>query len=109
MPSLRCRTVDDHYVLRDGASGLFLAASRFPKNRETRAPLVAELRSVATQLDPKHAYLLDAPDTDPEGNPVQVRYSRKMRRQYLMSEADDKPTGWRAYHRDGRWVVSKET
>ena len=29
--------------LRDGAAGLFLAASQFPRNRETRAPLVTEL------------------------------------------------------------------
>jgi len=25
-----------------------------------------------------------------------------------MSEADGKPTGWRAYERDGKWVVSKD-
>jgi DNA topoisomerase-1 len=42
-------------VLRDGAAG-FLAASKFPKIRETRAPKVAELRSVADQLDPKYQY-----------------------------------------------------
>lgn len=42
-PELQCQKVDDTYVLRDGASGLFLAASQFPKNRETRPPLVAEL------------------------------------------------------------------
>lgn len=108
MPHLRCAKVDDFYVLRDGASGLFLAASRFPKNRETRAPLVEELRSVRGQLDPKHAYLLDAPTTDDAGNPAQIRYSRKMQRQYVMSEKDGKPTGWRAHHRDGTWVVSKD-
>ena len=44
MPELRCAKVDDHYVLRDGASGIFLAASQFPKHRETRAPTVAELK-----------------------------------------------------------------
>jgi DNA topoisomerase-1 len=108
MPQLRCAKVDDFYVLRDGASGLFLAASRFPKNRETRAPLVEELLPVRDQLDPKYAFLLDAPVRDNEGNPVQIRYSRKMRRQYVMSEVDGKPTGWRAYYRDGKWVVSKE-
>lgn len=108
MPQLKCAKVDDFYVLRDGASGLFLAASRFPKNRETRAPLVEELRLVREQLDPKHAYLLDAPAHDDAGNPAQVRYSRKMHRQYVMSESDGKPTGWRAYHRDGKWVVSKD-
>ena len=31
MPELKCQKVDDHYVLRDGATGLFLAASQFPK------------------------------------------------------------------------------
>ena len=108
MPHLKCQKVDDFYVLRDGASGLFLAASKFPKNRETRAPLVEELQSVREQLDPKYAYLLTAPVCDDAGNPVQVRYSRKMRRQYVMSEADGKPTGWRAYERDGKWVVSKD-
>jgi len=25
-----------------------------------------------------------------------------------MSEVDGKPTGWRAYERDGKWVVSKD-
>jgi len=58
MPHLKCQKVEDFYVLRDGASGLFLAASRFPKNRETRAPLVEELLSVREQLDPKYAFLL---------------------------------------------------
>ena len=43
MPELACEKVDDHYVLRDGAAGLFLAASKFPRNRETRAPLVTEI------------------------------------------------------------------
>ncbi|MFM7784494.1 MAG: DNA topoisomerase I subunit omega, partial [Gammaproteobacteria bacterium] len=98
----------DHYVLRDGASGLFLAASRFPKNRETRAPLLLEIAGVRDRLDPKYHFLLDGPTHDPDGNPVQVRFSRKMRRQYLMSEVDGKPSGWRAYHRDGKWVVSKD-
>ena len=42
MPELPCAKVEDHYILRDGASGLFLAASQFPRNRETRAPLVQD-------------------------------------------------------------------
>jgi len=108
MPHLRCQKVDDFYVLRDGASGLFLAASKFPKNRETRAPLVEELLPVREQLDPKYAFLLEAPPRDDAGNPVQIRYSRKMRRQYVTSEVDGKPSGWRAYYRDGKWVVSKD-
>ena len=107
MPELRCRTVDDHYVLRDGAAGLFLAASGFPRNRETRAPAVSELKSHATELDPKFRYLLEAPETDPQGRPAIVRFSRKAGEQYVTSEENGKATRWRAVHRDGRWVESE--
>ncbi|MDZ4297341.1 MAG: type I DNA topoisomerase [Moraxellaceae bacterium] len=107
LPMLRCAKVDDHFLLRDGASGLFLAASKFPKNRETRAPLVSELRLVADQLDPKHHYLLGAPDQDPEGRPYVLRFSRKTREQYVMTEEEGKATGWQAFYVDGRWVVSE--
>ena len=103
MPELQCQKVDDTYVLRDGASGLFLAASQFPKNRETRPPLVSEIKPHAAELDPKYAYILDAPERDPEGNPTTVRYSRKTKEQYVASEKDGKATGWQAYYRNGRW------
>jgi len=106
MPELRCSKVDDHFLLRDGASGLFLAASKFPKNRETRAPTVEELKSVGDRLDPKHHYLLDAPVKDPEGRPYILRFSRKTREQYVMTEQDGKATGWQAFFDGGRWVVS---
>jgi DNA topoisomerase-1 len=104
MPELRCAKVDDHYVLRDGASGLFLAASGFPKNRETRAPLVEELLPHRAEIDPKHHYLLDAPRQDRDGNKAVIRFSRKSGEQYVQSEIDGKPSGWRAVYRDGRWV-----
>jgi DNA topoisomerase-1 len=41
---IKCGKVNDYFVLRDGAAGLFLAASQFPKNRETRTPSIAELK-----------------------------------------------------------------
>jgi DNA topoisomerase-1 len=104
MPELRCAKVDDHYILRDGASGIFLAASQFPKHRETRAPTIAELKPHRAQMDPKHHYLLDAPETDPDGHPAVVKYSRKTREQFVSSDVDGKPTGWRAVFQDGRWV-----
>lgn len=104
MPELQCKNVDDHYVLRDGASGLFLAASQFPKNRETRAPLVAELIPHKNALDTKYHYLLDAPQKDPDGNPTVIRYSRKSKEQYVQSEIDGKPSGWRATFGSGKWV-----
>ena len=104
MPELRCEKVDDHFLLRDGAAGLFLAASRFPKNRETRAPLVRELLPHANELDPKFQHLLSAPAKDAGGNDTVIRFSRKTREHYVQSEVDGKGTGWRAYFREGEWV-----
>ncbi|MGB2260673.1 MAG: type I DNA topoisomerase, partial [Porticoccaceae bacterium] len=74
MPELRCLKVEDHYVLRDGASGIFLAASQFPRHRETRAPLVTELLPYKEQIDSKYQFLLTAPTEDPDGLPTVVRY-----------------------------------
>ncbi|MCE8037260.1 MAG: type I DNA topoisomerase [Halomonadaceae bacterium] len=105
MPELACEKVDDHYVLRDGASGLFLAASKFPRNRETRPPLVRELKAHAKELPEKYHYLLDAPAEDPDGRPAQIRYSRKSKEQFVMTEDDGKATGWRALFDNGKWQV----
>lgn len=106
MPELQCQKVDDHYILRDGAAGLFLAASQFPRNRETRAPLVSELLAHKKEIDPKYSFLLSAPTKDPEGNPAQVRFSRKTREQYVMTEVDGKATGWKAFFHNGKWQES---
>ena len=106
MPELQCQNVDDTYVLRDGASGLFLAASQFPKNRETRAPLVSEIIPHQQQIDPKYKFLFSAPTVDPEGHPTVIRYSRKTKEHYVQSEVDGKPTGWRAFYQSGKWVPS---
>ncbi|MWV13407.1 type I DNA topoisomerase [Pseudomonas sp. R-28-1W-6] len=108
MPELKCEKVNDTYVLRDGASGLFLAASQFPKNRETRAPLVLELIPHKDEIDPKYHFLLDAPKKDPEGRPAVIRYSRKTKEQYVQSEVDGKPTGWRAFFDGGKWKVESK-
>lgn len=106
MPELQCRKVDDTYVLRDGAAGLFLAASQFPKNRETRAPQVDELIPHKDEIPSKYHFLLKGPVKDDQGFPVQVRYSRKSKEQYLMTEDDKgKPTGWRAFYDGSKWVI----
>ncbi|MGJ8524629.1 DNA topoisomerase 1 [Halomonadaceae bacterium LMG 33818] len=105
MPELACQKVEDHYVLRDGASGLFLAASGFPKNRETRAPLVKELIPHKDQLPEKYHFLLEAPQQDPDKLPTQIRFSRKNKAQFIMTERDGKATGWRATYSEGKWHV----
>jgi DNA topoisomerase-1 len=105
MPELKCQKVDDTYILRDGASGLFLAASQFPRNRETRAPLVKELIPHKNAIDPKYHFLMEGPQQDEQGNPAQIRYSRKTKEQYLMTEVEGKATGWRAYFTNGMWQI----
>ncbi len=105
MPELRCAKVEDHYILRDGAAGLFLAASQFPKHRETRAPFVDELLPHQAELDPKYHFLLDAPTTDDVANRAQIRFSRKTKEQYVMTEVDGKATGWKAFFNAGRWLA----
>ncbi|MCO7214955.1 MULTISPECIES: type I DNA topoisomerase [unclassified Halomonas] len=106
MPELACQKVEDHYVLRDGASGLFLAASKFPKNRETRPPLVKELKPHAAELPEKYHHLLDAPDQDPDGRPAQIRFSRKLKEQFVMTDGDNgKASGWKASWDGNKWVV----
>ncbi len=105
MPDLPCQKVEDHYVLRDGATGLFLAASQFPRKRETRPPLVKELKPYMDQIDPKYHYFDKAPLQDEEGNPTVIRYSRKTKEQYIMTEVEGKPTGWKAFYVNGKWDV----
>ena len=104
MPHLLCEKCDDFYLLRDGAAGVFLAASQFPKHRETRAPLVEEIAPIKEQLDEKYKFLADAPLRDRDGNPAKIRFLRKTKEQYVMTEVEKKATGWRAYYRDGKWV-----
>ncbi|SFG61492.1 type I DNA topoisomerase [Neptunomonas qingdaonensis] len=107
MPELACEKVEDTYILRDGASGLFLAASQFPRNRETRAPKIIELLPHQAEIDPKYSFLFSAPKRDSEGNETIVRYSRKTKEQYVMTEVNGKATGWRAFYQGNAWVVEE--
>jgi DNA topoisomerase-1 len=108
MPELQCDKVDDHYVLRDGAVGMFLAASQFPKNRETRAPLLAEIMPHKDDIDPKYNFLFSAPIADPDGLPSVIRFNRKEKVHYVQSEVDGKATGWKAHFENGKWVETEK-
>ncbi|AEW44526.1 DNA topoisomerase I [Serratia symbiotica str. 'Cinara cedri'] len=106
LPELLCKKSNAYFVLRDGSDGLFLAANTFPKSRETRAPLVEELSRFKDRLPEKIRYLADAPEIDNEGNKTLVRFSRKIKQQYVTSEKDGKVTNWSAFYIDGKWVVN---
>ncbi|NVC93039.1 type I DNA topoisomerase [Vibrio natriegens] len=105
-PELPCENSDAYFVLRDGASGLFMAASNFPKSRETRAPLVSELARYEERLPEKFKYLATAPQEDPDGRPAVVRFSRKTKENYVRSEENGKPSGWTALYVDGKWEIT---
>ena len=106
LPELPCEKSEGYFVLRDGASGIFMAASTFPKSRETRAPFVEELARFKDRISSKFYYLAEAPAEDPDGNKAKVRYSRKTKQQYVMTENDQgKATGWSAWYEDDKWVV----
>ncbi|CUU52007.1 type I DNA topoisomerase [Actinobacillus pleuropneumoniae] len=107
-PELKCEKSDAYFVLRDGASGVFMSAHNFPKSRETRAPKVAELAQYRDRLPEKLQYLADAPQQDPEGNEAIIRFSRKEKRQYVTSEKDGKATKWIVDYLDGKWVERKK-
>jgi len=114
-----CTKFEDFYLLRDSMKGLFLAASKYPKNRETRAPTAEEFLSAVSKdslidackylEDPmKHLHLLEASKKDSEGNPYIIRYNKVEDTHYLASEKDGKKTGNTATHNGTKWVeVSK--
>jgi DNA topoisomerase-1 len=104
LPELPCEKSDAHFVLRDGAAGIFLAANTFPRSRETRAPKVEELQKFRDRISSKFYYLADAPSQDPDGNLAVVRYSRKTKEQYVMTEVEGKATGWNAKFVNSKWL-----
>ena len=104
MPELKSLKHEDHFILREGAAGMFLAASKFPKVRETRAPKLAELRAIKDKMEDKFQYLFEGPDEDPDGNPTILRWSRKKKEQYIGSEKNGKASRWGVYWRKGEWV-----
>jgi DNA topoisomerase I len=108
MPDLLCVKVEDHYILRDGAVGMFLAASQYPKYRETRAPLVVELIPYKDAINSKYEYLFSAPQKDSDGLQALVRFDRKNKEHYVQTELGGKPTGWRARYTDGHWKIEDD-
>ena len=113
LPELKCLKCEDHYLLRDSMKGLFLAASQYPKNRETRAPRVDEIKDLEEQFitacrflpnKDKYIYLLSAPEKDKDGNPYIIRYNRTDDNHYAASEKDGKKTKWTATFSNGEWV-----
>ena len=118
LSDLKCIKCEDYYLLRDSMKGLFLAASQYPKNRETRAPKVTEINKLNDEIieacrflpdKEKHLYLLNAPEADKDGNPYVIRYNRTEDTHYVASEKDGKKTKWTATYSNGEWVENHKS
>ncbi|MFK7871691.1 MAG: type I DNA topoisomerase [Oligoflexales bacterium] len=108
MKELSCEKSDGYFVLRDGAAGLFLASSKFPKSRETKKPRVLDLVRHKDDLDPKYHYILSAPIQDPEGHESLIRFSRKTKEHFISSDdSKGKATSWSLYWIDEKWSETK--
>ena len=88
MPELKCEKSDGYFVLRDGAAGIFLASSAFPKSRETKKPKVADLQRHKDKLDDKLVFLATAPAKDKYGNDFVIKFSNKYKHYFLVSYED---------------------
>ncbi|MXP50943.1 type I DNA topoisomerase [Pantoea sp. SoEX] len=106
-PELLCEKSNDYFVLRNSSTGIFFSASTFPKLRETRAPLVEELKRFINRLPNNLKYLAAAPSTDPEGNKTIIRYNRDKKQQYIVSIKKGKKTNWSAFYTKGKWQEAK--
>ncbi|MBK4775411.1 type I DNA topoisomerase [Candidatus Pantoea edessiphila] len=106
-PELLCEKSHDYFVLRNSSAGIFFSASTFPKLRETRSPLVEELKRFRDRLPNNLLYLTEAPSTDPEGNKTIIKYSRNKKQQYIVSIKKGKKTNWIAFYTNGKWQETK--
>lgn len=107
LENIRCQKCDDFYLLRDSMKGLFLAASQFPKNRETRAPLLSEIKDVVNELPKKYEHFADAPTEDLEGDSLVIRFNRKGGTHYLSAEKDNKKKKYFFVYEKGSWKEKK--
>ncbi len=84
IPCIKCKS---SMILRDGASGLFLACSAFPKCRNTMNVSIKLLRTLKNKLDPKFHPLTEAPATCPncQGDVI-LRWSRKVKKNFFTCE-----------------------
>ena len=103
LESLRCEKCDDFYLLRDSLKGLFLAASQFPKNRETRAITVNELKPVTDKLPEKYSHFAKAPEIDDDGDDLVVRFNKKSGDHLLSAEHKGKKKKYFYFFNGSSW------
>ncbi|CAL4042808.1 DNA topoisomerase 1 [Buchnera aphidicola (Tetraneura ulmi)] len=102
-PNLLCEKSNACFVLKSGVSGIFFAASSFPKSKETKTPFIEELIRFKNLLPKEILYLTDAPIVDSEGNKTMLRFDKKKKIQFIGSKKNGKFTSWKKYFINGKW------
>ncbi len=51
---------------------------------------------------------MQAPTTDSQGRRTLLKFARKTKEQYVISEEDGKPSGWRADYVNGKWLIDEK-
>ncbi|HET9678896.1 MAG TPA: type I DNA topoisomerase [Buchnera sp. (in: enterobacteria)] len=105
LPNLLCEKSNACFVLKSGVSGIFFAASTFPKSKETRTPFIEELVRFRNLLPKEILYLTDAPIVDDEGNKTILRFNKKEKIQFIGSKKNGKFTSWKRYFINGKWNI----
>ena len=91
---------------RDLYTLLNLFPDPYPKDHEPFAKKVQD-RILDNFGDPKYQFLCDAPTEDDQGISTVVRFSRKNKEQYVMTEIEGKATGWKAFFNGDNWSIDK--
>ncbi|MBN2142983.1 MAG: type I DNA topoisomerase [Candidatus Aureabacteria bacterium] len=87
LKEVRCSKCSSPMLIRDGASGLFIACSAFPKCRSSENVPVSILKKYESQLPDKYKHLAKAPDICPScGAKVILRWNRKGQSNYFSCE-----------------------
>lgn len=104
LPLLPCKAKGAHFVLREGNSGIFLAAHNYPRVKETRQVKVTELVRFKDKLPEHLLYLTLAPEVDHLGTEMTVRWSRKAEQMYVSTYEQKTKTGTSYTYLNGTWV-----
>jgi len=95
-------------ILMVSVSTVSKAMNDSPEISEKTKKKVKELAKFKDRLPEKFKYLAEAPKEDDDGNDAIVRFSRKHKEQYVVTEIKKKQTGWKAFYRSGKWQVEEK-
>ena len=102
MEKLKVKGKNDHFILRVSGDSIFLAASKFPKVRETRAISITELKSVGDKIPDNFKFYLTAPEKVND-LPTFAMYDR-FKKEPIVCAMLDTTRVVTLHYKDNKWV-----